>query len=124
MKTLILSIAIVFSTLSSFAQTAITPFEKTKIEEFILDRSFEMNKSQTPVLVEDVTVLIKKIKSTGVNVSYHSFVFFGNQVDSNFLTGGDASSTGGGKVKPFIYYSIKQVNGETVLEVVSGNSFL
>ena len=124
MKTLILSIAIFLSTASSFAQTALTTFEKSKIEEFILDRNFKINKSQTPVLVEDVSSLVKKFKAKGINVSCDIFLFTGDQVDPRFMVGGESHSSCGGKSKPFIYYSIKKANGETLLTVVSGNSYL
>ena len=127
MKTLILSIAIVFSASGFFAQTLIDPLEKAKIEEFILDRSFDMNKVKVPILVKDAAVLIKKYKNftrLGTNVSYTSFIFIGNQVNDKACVGGEGKSFCGGKVKPFIYYSIKKEKGGIILEVIDGNSFL
>ncbi len=127
MKTLILSIAIVFSASGSFAQSLIDPLEKAKIEEFILDRSFEMNKVKVPILVKDAAVLIKKYKNyarLGTNVSYTSFIFIGNQVNDKSCVGGEGKAFCGGKVKPFIYYSIKKEKGGIILEAIDGNSCL
>jgi hypothetical protein len=127
MKTLILSIAIVFSTLTSFSQTLIDSLEKAKIEEFILDRSFAMNKVKKPILVKDAATLIKKYNEFAkhhINVSYNSFIFIGNQVNDKSYIGGEGKSFCGGKVKPFSYYSIKKEKGRTILELVDGNSSL
>jgi len=127
LKKIILTIAIVYSALGSFAQTLIDPSEIAKIEEFILDRSLDMNKVKVPILVKDATDLIKKYKNftrLGTNVSYTSFIFIGNQVNDKACVGGESKSFCGGRVKPFIYYTIKKEKGSVILEVIDGNSFL
>ena len=101
--------------------SAQTPAQKTAASDFIKSRSESFNTNITPVFVSNIDSVERAVEKADLSYRRVDHIFLGEIKESN-SAGGSMKSFTDDKSKPFIYYTIKQKGGQTVVVVISGHN--
>lgn len=118
MKKLILLIAIVTGVNTAFAQT------KEQVVKFVADRTMSFNKGIKSIEVNNLDSVIKSCIKKNITYSHDIFTLYGASFSPARIGSGYSQTIIRDKRIPFVMYKSYKVDGNIVIEVVSGSDAL